>query len=115
VVVGVHPEGARKKDDDPYTFLPAQPGIGRVIHHARVPVIPVFVNGLGNDIVRQVAGNWNKKGEKVHVVFGASVDFGALLDAPASPRAYRALSEKALEAISALGQEEREHRARGVN
>jgi len=115
VVVGVHPEGARKKDDDPYTFLPAQPGIGRVIHHARVPVIPVFVNGLGNDIVRQVAGNWNKKGEKVHVVFGAPVDFGSLLDAPASPRAYRALSEKALEAIGALGAEERELRARGVN
>jgi 1-acyl-sn-glycerol-3-phosphate acyltransferase len=115
VLVGVHPEGARKKDDDPYTFLPAQPGIGRVIHHARVPVIPVFVNGLGNDIVRQVAGNWNKKGEKVHVVFGAPVDFGSLLDAPASPRAYRALSEKALEAIGALGAEEREYRARGVN
>ena len=115
VVAGVHPECARKKDDDPYTFLPAQPGIGRVIHHARVPVIPVFVNGLGNDILRQVTGNWNKKGNPVHIVFGAPVDFGGLLDAPASPRAYRALSEKALQAISVLGAEERELRARGVN
>ena len=47
--VGLHPEGTRKKDDDPYTFLPAQSGVGRVIHKARVPVVPVFVNGLGND------------------------------------------------------------------
>ncbi len=46
---GIHPEGTRKKDDDPYTFLPAQSGVGRVIRKAHVvPVLPVFVNGLLN-------------------------------------------------------------------
>ena len=110
--VGLHPEGARKKDDDPYTFLPAQSGVGRVIHSARVPVIPVFVNGLTNSIPEQVAGNVTKRGKPVFVVFGAPIDFGDTLDAPSSPRVYKRLSEKAIEAISALGQEERELRAR---
>jgi 1-acyl-sn-glycerol-3-phosphate acyltransferase len=109
--VGVHPEGTRKKDDDPYTFLPAQPGIGRLIHRARVPVLPVFVNGLGNDIAKQVAGNFTGKGSRVNVVFGGPVEFGDLLDAPGSPRTYKRLSERALEAIGELGQEERAIRA----
>ena len=60
VFVGVHPEGTRKKDDDPYSFLPAQPGVGRLIYHAEVPVIPVFINGLGNSIPKQIAGNVTK-------------------------------------------------------
>jgi 1-acyl-sn-glycerol-3-phosphate acyltransferase len=108
--VGVHPEGTRKKDDDPYTFLPAQPGIGRLIYHSQVPVLPVFVNGLGNSIPKQISDNATKKGAPVTVVFGKPVDFGALRDSPPSPRVYKRLSERALEAIGDLGQEEREIR-----
>jgi 1-acyl-sn-glycerol-3-phosphate acyltransferase len=115
VFVGVHPEGTRKKDDDPYTLLPAQPGVGRLIYHARVPVIPVFVNGLGNSIPKQIAGNITKKGPAVNMVFGGPIDFGDLLEAAPSPRAYKRLSERALETISALGQEEKELRSRGIN
>ncbi len=110
--VGLHPEGTRKKDDDPYTLLPAQSGVGRVIHSSRAPVIPVFVNGLTNSIPKQVAGNVTGRGEPVYVVFGAPIEFGKDLDAPASPRAYKRLSERALEEITALGREERELRAR---
>ena len=29
-VLGMHPEGTRGKGDDPYTFLPAQPGVGKL-------------------------------------------------------------------------------------
>ncbi len=94
--VGVHPEGTRKKDDDPYTLLPPQAGVGRLIYHARVPVIPVFINGLGNSIPKQIAGNVTKKGEPVHIVFGAPIDFGGLFDVAASPRAYKKLSERTL-------------------
>ena len=113
--VGVHPEGTRKKDDDPYTLLAPQPGVGRLIYHSRVPVIPVFVNGLGNSIPKQIAGNLTKKGPPVNIVFGAPIDFGSLLDVPASPRAYKRLSEKSLEVIHVLGQEEKAYRAGGVN
>ena len=111
--VGVHPEGTRKKDGDPYTFLPAQSGVGRLIHHAKVTVLPVFVNGLVNSIPQQIASNVTKKGAPVHVVFGAPVDFDGALSLPPSPRVYKRISERALEAIAALGQEEKAHRSRG--
>jgi 1-acyl-sn-glycerol-3-phosphate acyltransferase len=108
--VGLHPEGTRKTDDDPYTFLPAQSGVGRVIHKARVPVIPVFVNGLGNDLPRQVAGGLTGSGRPIHMVFGAPIDLRALMQAPGGPRAYRRIAERCIEAIGELGREERAYR-----
>ncbi len=109
--VGIHPEGTRKKDDDPYTFLPAQSGVGRVIHKARVPVVPVFVNGLVNGFGDQVRGGVLGNGPPIHVVFGEPIDFGALLSAPESPRTYKKISETCLEVIGQLGQEEKAYRA----
>lgn len=107
VFLGLHPEGTRNKGSDPYALLPAQPGVGRIIHGSRATVIPVFVNGLGNDIVRQVASNYTKTGAPVTVVFGAPVDFGDMLDAPSSPRIHKKISEHALAAIRDLGEEDR--------
>ncbi len=108
---GLHPEGTRKTDDDPYTFLPAQPGVGRVVQKARVPVVPVFINGLGNDIAKQVRGNFNGKGEQILVVFGEPIDFGDLLDEKASPKLHRRIAERCMVAIAELGQEEKVLRA----
>ncbi len=108
---GIHPEGRRKLDDDPYTFLPAQSGVGRLIHASRAQVVPVFINGLVNDLVQQVSGNFNGRGKKVVIVFGAPIDFGPLLDQPPSARTYKALAERTLEEIGRLGAEERAHRA----
>ncbi len=112
--VGLHPEGTRNKTDDPYTLLPGQGGVGRIIQAARgkATVVPVFVNGLGNDIVRQIGSNYLKNGRPVTVVFGKPVDFGTMLDAPPSPRLHRKISEHTLDAIRALGQEDRAIRAR---
>jgi 1-acyl-sn-glycerol-3-phosphate acyltransferase len=108
---GAHPEGRRKRDDDPYTFLPAQGGIGRVIYKARVPVVPVFVNGLGNNLARQVRDGLIGSGPPIHIVFGAPIDFGSLLRMPAGARTYKRISERCLESIGALGQEEKAIRA----
>ena len=104
---GIHPEGTRKKDDDPYTFLPAQSGVGRIIRHANVPVLPVFVNGLGNDFVKQVASDFSREGTPITVVFGRPIDFRTLLDEPPSPRLYKRISERTLEVIGELAEEER--------
>jgi 1-acyl-sn-glycerol-3-phosphate acyltransferase len=105
--VGLHPEGTRKTDGDPYTFLPAQSGVGRIIHKARVPVIPVFVNGLGNDLPKQVAGGITGTGPPIHMVFGGPIDFGALLQEPGGPRTYRRVAEQCIASIGELGREER--------
>lgn len=108
---GIHPEGTRNKGDDPYDLLPAQSGVGRVIHKARVAVLPVFINGLGNDIVKQVRSNFDGSGRDVIIVFGEPLELGDLLDRPGSPRTYRTISERCLQAIGELGREERELRA----
>jgi 1-acyl-sn-glycerol-3-phosphate acyltransferase len=105
--LGIHPEGTRKKDGDPYTFLPPQPGVGRIIHQSRSVVLPVFINGLLNDLPRQVASNFDGTGTKIHVVFGRPVDVAELRTARGSPRTYRTIAERTLEAIAVLGQEER--------
>ncbi len=109
---GMHPEGTRKKDDDPHTFLPAQRGVGRVIHEARVPVIPVFVNGLlPNELARQVASNFDGTGRKIVVVFGEPIDFSDLFAEPGTSKVHQAVADRTLEVIGKLGQEERVHRA----
>lgn len=108
---GIHPEGTRKKDDDPYTFLPAQRGVGRIIQGARVPVIPVFINGLINDFPRQIESNFDGTGQEIHVVFGKPIDFGTLLDEPAGARTEQRIADRTLEVIGELGQEEKRLRA----
>jgi 1-acyl-sn-glycerol-3-phosphate acyltransferase len=108
---GMHPEGTRKKDDDPYTFLPAQRGVGRIIQGSRMPVIPVFINGLINDLPRQVESNFDQSGRDIHVVFGTPIDFSDLLDEPATARTEQAIADRTLEAIGKLGQEEKRLRA----
>lgn len=113
VFAGIHPEGTRKQDDDPYTFLPAKPGVGRVIFHAKVTVIPVFITGLGNDLGAQVRGNFNGKGEQIAIVFGEPVDFGDLLRESPSPRVYAQIAERCMSAICALCEEEKSFRACG--
>ena len=99
----------RNKSNDPYTLLPARPGVGRIIRatRGRAVVIPVFINGLSNDLARQVAGNYLKTGGPVTVVFGHPVEFD---DVPEG--SDQQLSERALEAVRALGEEERVLRAK---
>jgi 1-acyl-sn-glycerol-3-phosphate acyltransferase len=113
--VGVHPEGTRKKDDDPYTFLPPQSGVGRLIRRARVPVLPVFINGLGNDLAKQVIDGIRGRGNAIHVVYGAPIDFGGLMTAPDGPRTHKSVAERCIEAIAELGEEERALRRVGAS
>lgn len=109
--IGMHPEGTRNKDGDPYEFLPAQSGVGRIIRQADVEVIPVFINGLVNDLVLQVTSNAKKKGVPIVVVFGKPIDFGGLLQENASPRLYKRIADRSIEAIRELSLEEKAIRA----
>ncbi len=107
VFAGLHPEGTRKRDDDPYTFLRPQPGIGRLVHKARVPVVPVFINGLGNNMFRQLVDNFTGQGKPILVVFGHPIDFTDRLQQKGSPRLYKAIAEDCMAAIARVGEEER--------
>ncbi len=108
-LVGIHPEGRRNPGEDPYQLLPAQSGVGRLIHAAGgVPVVPVFTNGLRADnLPRQVISNFDGTGTPIHSVFGKPIDFGSQLAEPASPRLFSKLAEACLGAVRALGEEEK--------
>jgi 1-acyl-sn-glycerol-3-phosphate acyltransferase len=109
--LGIHPEGTRNQGDDPYTLLPAQSGIGRLIYRTPAVVLPAFVAGLINDLPRQIASNFDGTGTPVHIVFGDPLDFSDLKARAGSPRVYRAIAERTRDVIAALGDEERRLRA----
>ncbi len=110
-LAGIHPEGMRNLSGDPYSFLPAQRGVGKIIHTAGVTVIPVFINGLINDLPRQIGSNFDGTGRKIVVVFGAPIDFGGLMKAPGGPKVHQAIADRTLDVIAELGFEERLRRA----
>jgi 1-acyl-sn-glycerol-3-phosphate acyltransferase len=105
-VIGFHPEGTRNKGADPYSYLPAQPGIGKLIKDAAPQVIPVFVAGLGNDLPRQVLGNWTG-GPKIRIHFGRQIDFQQYLVKKDHMRTYKEISEFVMSKIAELGMQDR--------
>lgn len=105
-VIGFHPEGTRNKNLDPYTFLPAQPGVGKLIKDASPQVIPVFIAGLGNDLPRQVLGNWTG-GPKIRIHFGAPIDFSEFMKKKDHLRTYKEISEYVMSQIAALAEKDR--------
>src|SRR5687767_4285788 len=106
-IIGFHPEGKRNLDEDPYSFLPAQPGIGKVILNAEPQVIPVFIAGLGNDLRKQILGNWTG-GEKVRIWFGQQIDLSAYFGKRDSLRAQKEIADHLMTKIGELAEKDRE-------
>ena len=109
-VIGFHPEGTRNKGADPYSYLRPQPGVGKLIKDARPQVVPVFIAGLGNDLPKQVLGNW-RGGEAVRVRFGPSIDFSAFYERRDSARTYVEIAAFVMSKIAELGEQDRAHLA----
>ena len=106
-IIGFHPEGTRNKSSDPYSFLPAQPGVGKLIKDAAPQVIPVFIAGLGNDLPKQVLGNW-RGGEKIRIHFGEQLDLSNYLSKPDRARTYKEIAEFVMSKIAELGEQDRQ-------
>jgi 1-acyl-sn-glycerol-3-phosphate acyltransferase len=104
-LIGFHPEGTRNRDPDPYSLLPAQPGVGRLIHDARPQVVPVFVAGISNS-PRELFRRWT--GGPIRVWFGPAIDVSALLELPAASATYRQVAGLTLERITLLAARDRE-------
>ncbi len=110
-VIGFHPEGTRNQNPDPYSFLPPKPGVGKLIKDAQPQVVPVFVAGLGNDLFKQVVGNWTG-GEKIRIHFGPPIDYTAFLDQRDGVRTYKEIAEHVMTKIAELGEQDRAMYAR---
>jgi 1-acyl-sn-glycerol-3-phosphate acyltransferase len=124
VLVGMHPEGRRNKNDDPYTPLPAQPGIGKLVMDSWPVVVPAFINGLGNNIVDEILASWRRSrplravlGEpadpkrRVIAVFGEPIDLGPFRSMSNRLASHKKIADRLLATVYELGQEERRIRA----
>lgn len=105
-VIGFHPEGKRNLNDDPYEFYPAQPGIGKVIMAARPQVMPVFIAGLGNDLPKQILGNW-RGGEKVRIYFGEPIDLSAFYEKSDRLRTHKEIADYLMDKIGELAEQDK--------
>jgi 1-acyl-sn-glycerol-3-phosphate acyltransferase len=105
-VIGFHPEGTRNKGDDPYSFLRAQPGIGKLIMDAQPQVIPVFIAGLCNSLPKQVARNWNRK-DVIRIHFGPVLDLTGYLQKPDRLRTHKEIADAVMGKIAELGEADR--------
>ncbi len=105
-VIGFHPEGKRNLTGGTYDLLPAQPGIGKVIYSAHPQVIPVFIAGLGNDLPKQILGNWTG-GPNVRIWFGAPIDLTAYYEKGDRLRTHKEIADFLMTKIAELGDKDR--------
>jgi 1-acyl-sn-glycerol-3-phosphate acyltransferase len=106
-VIGFHPEGTRNKNADPYSYLRAQPGVGKLIREANPQVIPVFIGGLCNELFRQIRRNWNRE-EVIRLHFGEQLDLSEFLAKPDRLRTHKEIADHVMEKIAELGERDRE-------
>ena len=105
-VIGFHPEGRRNLSDDTYNFLPAQTGVGKILMASRPQVIPVFIAGLGNDLPKQILGNWTG-GEKMRIHFGAPIDLSEFYEKRDSLRTHKEIADYLMLKIGDLAENDK--------
>ena len=108
-LVGIHPEATRNKSDDPYTFLPARPGVGELVRQcpASTLVVPYFMCGVSNDFLAEVRRNFRlpqaSRGPKIRLNFGEPIPVGDL----GQMTPAQEISDRLMGTIRALAEEER--------
>ncbi|GAC1446319.1 MAG: lysophospholipid acyltransferase family protein [Pyrinomonadaceae bacterium] len=105
-IIGFHPEGKRNFNDDPYSLLPAQPGVGKIIKESQPQVIPVFIAGLGNNLPQQILSNW-RGGEKIRIHFGAPIDLQEFYGKPDTLRTQKLIADFTMSKVAELAEDDR--------
>ncbi len=106
-VIGFHPEGKRNLNPDRYEFARVQPGVGKIIFESKPQIIPVFITGLGNDLPKQILGNWTG-GEKIRIWFGEEIDVSEFYSQRNSVRTHKKIADFIMEKIGELGEKDKE-------
>lgn len=105
-LVGFHPEGTRNRSDDPWSLLPAQPGVGKLVHEARPIVVPAFIGGLGNRFLAETVRH-RRNGPPVRLWFGPPIDAARWSLLPARARSYVTIANELMAEVRALGERDR--------
>lgn len=103
-IIGFHPEGTRNKDH-PYAMLPARPGVGEIILRAdpNVKVIPIFVVGMGSNLLKESLRNWFRpKDFPIDLVYGQPIDFSEFMGRPDTRETHLAIAQRCMDSIEAL-------------
>lgn len=113
-VLGMHPEGTRGKGPDPYTFLPAQPGVGKLALIAKPVVIPAFIHGLGNNLLDDIRVNFTRDARRsraIVTVFGPPIDYADLCAEKPRPTLYKKCADRFMAEVGKLAAREKALRA----
>src|SRR3954464_6620594 len=113
-VLGMHPEGTRNKGPDPYRFLPAQPGVGKLALVAQPVVIPAFIHGLSNNAVDDIRANFTREARSsraIILVFGAPIDYADLRAEKPRLTLYKKCADRLMAEVGKLAVRERALRA----
>ena len=111
-VIGMHPEGKRNKEPDPYSLESAKPGIGQIILRSNAIVIPFFITGLSDSLSECIKDNWKKnpKSNPIIIVYGQPMDYSQYKTMEPSEALYQRLANNVLDEIKALMPKEKEIR-----
>jgi len=110
----MHPEGTRNKGPDPYVFLRAKPGTGKVALEAPegTRVVPVFILGMSNAVFKEMFWNFTAaKRHPINLFFGPDVALDDLRAEGSRPTTQKLAADRCLEAIADLSEKERRLRA----
>jgi 1-acyl-sn-glycerol-3-phosphate acyltransferase len=113
-VLGMHPEGTRGKGVDPYKFLPAQPGVGKLALIAQPTVIPAFIHGLGNNALDDIRFNFSSEARRsraIVTVFGSPIDYRDLCAEKPRPTLYKKCADRFMIEVGKLAIREQALRA----
>lgn len=106
VMVGMHPEGTRNKSDDRYSMLPAQPGVGALALKAKPIVVPVFIQGLTNNLLYELRARRVpniRRDDPCIAIFGKPMNYDDLLTENPRPALYKKFADRSRDEILALG------------
>jgi 1-acyl-sn-glycerol-3-phosphate acyltransferase len=103
-VMGLHPEGTRNKNADPYRLLRARGGVGRIaLASPQAHIIPAFILGMTNNLPNEFASNaFRPKETRVDCMFGPEVLLDDLRMLPATPAIAQRASERMLDGVRTL-------------
>jgi 1-acyl-sn-glycerol-3-phosphate acyltransferase len=111
-VVGMHPEGRRGTEPNPYEQLPARAGLGHLVARcdAETLVVPYFILGLSNSF-KQVTTRGHrrpeKRGEPIRIRFCPAISCGELR----AGRTSQEMTDYVMKQVAAEGLLDRDERA----
>ena len=106
-IIGFHPEGTRNKDPDPHSLLPPKKGVGEVLNTTPESiVVPVYIKGITNNLIREFFCNWFKASQSpIDVYFGEPPNLDHLFTEKQLGTTHQNIAQACMASIQTLATE----------